>query len=379
MDEVQMVREYYPEPAAAPAGEVGRLKALLAEPPRRSRPRLGWGLGGLVVVGAAATVAVTLVGGNTPVPGPVNLNGTGTVLAAAAKAEQQPMGRYWYSREVAGQSYIMRPKTGTYAVTGALGEMFSWSDVRPGAGGQVSSRDLPTRPLTERDAAQWRRAGSPSSFRVWSNDHYTTFTTKATSWQTGGIAPENTRFLDGRSVEDIQRLPTDQAKLTEMFLTHPRLKSKDPVQRIWAEKVQRRVTIDGKLAAVGGFLRNAPVQPKVRAGLMRALAAQPGIHEIGRATDPLGRAGVALASDDRAVTNADEYGVPKAELGTYRYRSVVIFDERTGAVLSSQDELTKPGGPYAEMKPGFVTYYAATLKAGWTDAKPQPPAGLPFD
>ncbi|TDD39062.1 hypothetical protein E1287_04460 [Actinomadura sp. KC06] len=35
-------------------------------------------------------------------------------------------------------------------------------------------------------------------------------------------------------------------------------------------------------------------------------------------------------------------------------------------------------GPDAEMKPGFVIEYQASRSAGWTDAKPKPPAGLPF-
>jgi predicted enzyme related to lactoylglutathione lyase len=34
--------------------------------------------------------------------------------------------------------------------------------------------------------------------------------------------------------------------------------------------------------------------------------------------------------------------VPKAERGTYHSRTVIIFDERTGALLSEQEELTRP-------------------------------------
>jgi hypothetical protein len=111
---------------------------------------------------------------------------------------------------------------------------------------------------------------------------------------------------------------------------------------------------------------------------MRALAAQPGVRAIGHATDPLGRQGVALASDDRATTITGEFGAPRVEQGTYRSRAVIIFDERTGALLSQQEELTKPGGPYAEMKPGFVIDYWTDRSAEWTDTKPKPPAGLPF-
>jgi hypothetical protein len=47
-------------------------------------------------------------------------------------------------------------------------------------------------------------------------------------------------------------------------------------------------------------------------------------------------------------------------------------------MLSEQEELTKPGGPYAEMKPGFVINYQAVRSAKWTDTKPKPSAELPF-
>jgi hypothetical protein len=142
------------------------------------------------------------------------------------------------------------------------------------------------------------------------------------------------------------------------------------------EQVDSRKPL-AKISAAAAFLRS-PVPPKARAGMIRALADQQGISAIGPATDPLGRPGVAMASDEEAVTATGEYGGPKADRGTYRARQVIIFDERTGALLSSQEELTKPGGPYSEMKPGFVINYSACRSAKWTDAKPTPPPGLPF-
>jgi hypothetical protein len=138
-----------------------------------------------------------------------------------------------------------------------------------------------------------------------------------------------------------------------------------------------RVLPHAKIVAVAALLRT-PIPSGVRAGLMRALAGQQGVRAIGHATDPLGRPGVAMASDDRTVTATGEYGGPKAEQGTYRVRQVIIFDERTGALLATQEELTKPGGPYSEMRPGFVINYSAARSVKWTDAKPTPPAGLPF-
>jgi hypothetical protein len=381
MNEVRMIRDSYPEPAPPTAQEIARAKALLNEPPRRSLPRLRWGLGGVVAAAAAAAVAITLAGGNTPAPPrPVNLDDRGAILVAAEKAEQQPIGKYWYSDTIEGQSFIMRPKTGTYAVTGAVTETFQWSGAKSGMGVAYYDRDLPSRPSTARDAALWRRAGSPSSFRVWSGDHYDTYTTKATKWKADH---PDTRgggeFLDGKSVEDLQNLPTDPAKLAEMFLSRTvaaKAAGLPPGKIDPSAKV--KIDPSAKFTWVATLLENAPIPPKVRAGLMRALAAQPGIHAIGYATDPLGRRGVALASDDRATTITGEFGGPKAEQGTYRSRAVIIFDERTGALLSEEEELTRPGGPYAEMKPGFVINYLADRSAQWTGTKPNPPAELPF-
>jgi hypothetical protein len=383
MDEVRMVRARYPEPAPPTAQEIARAKALLNEPSRRSRPRLRWGLGGVVAAGAATAVAVTLIGGNAPAPappGPVRLDDRGMILAAAEKAAQQPAGKYWYIDKIEGQSYVMRPKTGTYAITGAHSETFSWWGAEHGMGEAFYGRDLPARPPTARDASLWRRAGSPSNFRVWSGDHYYTYTTKATTWKADGRpnAAGGGEFPGGMSAGDLQNLPADPAKLAEKFLSETATRKAEGLPPTARPPANLRIMEPGvKVMRVTSLLAG-PMPPKVRAGLMRALAAQPGIRAIGHDTDPLGRRGVALAANDHPTTVTGEFGGPEAEQGTYRSRAVVIFDEHTGALLSEQEELTEPGGPYAEMKPGFVINYWADRSAKWTDAKPNPTAGLPF-
>jgi hypothetical protein len=387
MDEVRMVRDSYPEPAPPTAREIARAKAMLNDPPRRSRFRLLWGLGGVVAAGAAAAVALTLVGGNTPAPprpsGPVHLDDKALVLAAAEKAEQQPTGKYWHTDVIEGQSFIVRAKTGNYAITGALDEMFGWWGARSGMGEAHYGRDLPARPATARDAALWRKAGSPSTFRVWAGDHYDTYTTKAQKWQFHGVNrgtdPHGGGELVGAlgmSVDELRKLPSDPATLTEMFLSDDAIRKRDFSGAPHPDRM-KPVPPAVKLHLAGSLAQN-PVSPKVRAGLMRAATAQPGIHAIGRDTDPLGRPGVALAADDTASTWTGEYGGPKADRGTYRSRKVIVFDQRTGAMLSEQEELTKPGGPYAEMKPGFIIDYVAYRSSGWTDIKPKPSAALPF-
>ncbi|GAA0368561.1 CU044_5270 family protein [Actinoallomurus spadix] len=387
MDEVRMVRDAYPEPAPPTGREIARAKALLTRPPRRTAPRLWWGLGGVVAAGAAATVAITLVGGNTPsgghtpaASGTVRLDAKSAFLAAATKAEQQATGNYWYVDIIDGQSYIMRPKTGTYAITGATTEQFIWHGAKRGMGEAYYGRDLPAHPVTTQDQALWRKAGSPKSFHVWSGDHHYTYSAKGTKWSADGpergFVPKGGGEFMGQSTAKLQNLPTDPTELAQMFLSESAL---DPKKMGLPRKPSPTAVANGKMQKVAALVGWTPTPPKVRAGLMRALAAQPGVHAIGHDTDPLGRRGVALAAGEMTATRTGEYGGPKAEQGTYSWRKVDIFDERTGALLSVQTELTKPGGPYAEMKPGFIIDYQANRSAGWSGTKPTPPPTLPFD
>jgi hypothetical protein len=363
--------------------------AALAEGRTRGRRPVRWTLIGVVAAGAAAAVAVATVGSSGSAGSPGSPGGRGAsgsidlnkqaVLAAATKAEQAPTGKYWYTDRIDGQSYVVPAKTGAYAIAGAQSESFGWTGARSGTGAAYYLRDLPARPLTERDAALWRKAGSPSSFRVRTDGGTTTYSTKATKWRSSGPeagvdAHGGGEFL-GKSAEELRKLPSDPAALARMFLSDAEMgramgmspksgRAPSPGQAAYA-----------KIWRVASLLGGAPVPPKARAGLMRALAAQPGVQAIGHVTDPLGRPGVALASAERTTTITDG---PAAGRGAYRSRQVIVFDERTGALLSVQDTLTRPGGEYAQMRPGFVISYAATRTANWTDTKPNPPAKLPF-
>ncbi|NDU73224.1 hypothetical protein GWI34_11345 [Actinomadura sp. DSM 109109] len=402
MNETAQVRRLLGEPpppsAEASARALAKLEEEMAPGGRHvrrpvARRRFGgpvrWGVG-LVAAGTAAAVAVVVAGQGSPdspggPPATVDL-GRKAVLVAADKAAAQPTGDYWSAERISGQAYVVRAKTGNYAIFGAHDETFSWTGARKGMGEAYYARDLPARPQTPQDEALWRKAGSPSAIRVWSGDHYSTFTTKATPWRSSG--PEvghdpagGGQFLD-KSVEELRSLPTDPGELARRFLSDDLAGKGAGVnpKRSEAEAQQGKpgtVLATLKIMRVSALL-GTPLPPKVRSGLMKALAEQPGVHAIGGVTDPLGRRGVALASGDRAVTVTGEFGTPKSEQGTYRYRQTIVFDERTGALLSRQAVLTQPGGPYAQMKPGFVIEYQAVRSAGWTDAKPKPPARLPF-
>ncbi|RFU39737.1 hypothetical protein DZF91_20690 [Actinomadura logoneensis] len=387
--------------AGAPARLSGRRRFL---PPRAT---LFTGFG-LTLAGAAA-VAVLTSGTATPrAPGgPGAPGGTdGSFLEVAAKADLLPSGRYWYSDEIQGQSYMQRPKSGPYAIIGAHSETYQYVGAQRKDGSGFWGRDLPSRPASAGDAAAWRRAGSPSSFRVWSNDHHWTYTTKATAWEDDpagrgmggrfpGLGPDRKSATTGKksmTVEGFAALPTDPAALAELLF--PKMTGFDALDPLGANRMPkeemlrlkqnpgsippRDMTPREKISAGGTALKDMPLPPKVRSGLMRALAAQPGVHTVKNVRDPLGREGVALVADPVTRTVTGEYGTPKVEQGTYSEQEELVFDPKTGALLSQQNVLARPGGPYAARKPGAVLSYWIVRSGGWTDAEPTPPAKLPF-
>ena len=337
--------------------------------PTRSTTRLKLGIG-VVAVGAAGAVAIAVVGQSPGArPAPKKSPGDGRlagqpILLAAARAEAQPMGQYWTSDTIWGQSYIVSAKSGKYAITGAGSETFEWTSVKPGGGNLFYGRDLPARPQTPADKAAWRKAGSPTSFRVWSNDHYQTYTRSAGAWDADrpqakpggrfffmGLGGKS-RAAQGVTIEDLQRLSNDPALLRKTYLALPG----DPSQR---------------LMAIGEDLMNAPVPPKLRAEIMRMIPTLPGVYSVGTVTDPLKRKGIAFAADLPA-------SAPSGRAPGFGSRTELVFND-AGEFLGSQDVLTKPGAEYAGQHPGFVINYHIARGSAWTDKKPtSPPAKLPF-
>ncbi|GGV22582.1 hypothetical protein GCM10010182_51040 [Actinomadura cremea] len=398
MDEMRMIKDAYGSPAPPTMQETVQARARMFEDeraPRERRVRIGWrvraGLG-LVAVGAAAAVAISAAGSGTPPsPGgsqaaPVDL-GKQAVLAAAEKAAQQQTGKYWFSDEISGQSYIIRAESGSYAVVGAHTEFFRWVGAEPGMGEAYYGREIPARPLSPADEAAWKKAGAPTKFRVWSNDHHRTYDLSKEKW--GVDAPDQAgggTWLNGRTIEEIQALPTDSKALGELFFGAERDGARGKWRKPQDPKVQKmlereRPALDQprhKVLQAGRIFQDAPLPPDVRAGLMRALAEQPGIEAIGEAVDPLGRAGVALASASTTTTITGEFGAPAEEQGRYGSREEIVFDRETGELLAVQKVLTEPGGPYRDREPGFVINYSAIRDSGWTDSSPKPPARLPF-
>jgi hypothetical protein len=386
MNEMNAVRELLSE-SAPPSMEVVaaaelRLSAELTGRSPRHRPvrrRMIFG-SGLVAAGAAVVLAVNAIGtGPATSPGvraePTELNPRSIILAAAEKAEMQPTGRYWFSDQITGQSYIVKARTGSYTIVGAHGEYFQWAGAKKGDGQAFYGRDLPARLPTAQDRAALRKAGSPTSFPVVSNGDPHTYNTELTRWRVDHPDPKGggSFFIMGTgltlTLAQVQNLPSDPGKLADVFFgskSMSRYESKLTMMGMRDPAGWARMNI------ASDIFESAPLPPKVRAGLMRALVAQPGVRTIDAVTDPLGRKGVALA----AAVSSQATGREKPR--GYDDERQLIFDRDTGALLGQQDVLTKPGGMYRDQKPGFIISYWLIRDSGFVNSKPTPPAKPPF-
>lgn len=371
---------------------------------RRHRVRMSVALGTGVAGVMAVALAVAVVGHDPRRPQRPQSTPTvkSALLTAADRAEQAPIGRVWYVDRVFSSVFLT--KAG-YGVTGAGGEDFSVTEVKDNGLTTQDARDLPSWPVTAADRAAWRAAGSPPGFHVWANDHYDDFSTTKAFMTTGAWAREmskkNSPFSvspvtglptpdKSMTVAQLQKLPSDPARLTTIFF--PPMKPLPPltVDNVYTTDWSRSTHMIQEVGMICAY----PLPPKVRAGLMRALAAQPGVQEYGTVTDAFGRTGIAVGVEEpdrrvwhKAGKNAKpingEPGAPDRpgkvgwEKAPYGSRDQLIFDPKTGEYLGNETVLTRPGGEYAKQKPGFVIYFDLVRKSGWTDHRPSRPHALP--
>jgi hypothetical protein len=372
---------------------------------RRHRTRLSVAIGSTVAGVAAVAVAVAVAGHDVrprPPKPQAKPNPMAALLAAADRAEQGTAGRFWYTDRVSSSAFLT--KAG-YAVTGASDERFRVI-ARRGLSTE-DTRGLPSWPMTAADHAAWRAAGSPSRFHVWANDHYDDFSTTrsfptgaAPLWQRSTTTnnwtfpgtPVTRRVPPNKelTVAQVQELPSDPARLGTIFFP-----PMEPLPPLTPETFFRTDWNQlGHMIDGAGELFTFPLPPRVRAGLMRTLAAQPGIHSFGTVTDVFGRTGIAVGVNEPDQEPRDKIGKnskpvddkPGAPLrpekvgwakAPYGSREVVIFDPKTGAYLGSERILTRPGGEYAKQRPGFVIYFDLLRASGWSDHRPSPPHALP--
>ncbi|MGI5166367.1 CU044_5270 family protein [Spirillospora sp. CA-253888] len=398
MNELNQVRALLREPPAPSAearaaallsledGIAGRAPRSHRTGPRLAGSRLQFGLTGLVAAGAATAVAVAAVGGGGTGPSPSpsapesGPSARSVLLAAADRAAKEPTGRYWRVQTVDGQAYRVGGAENGYTVLGYSVQTDEWRARSMDDTDMLYARDLGARPLTPADAVAWKKAGSPKTFRVWSNDHWATLSTKPGGtfgslpgrWTGDSTTPAEKRAAK-RRLKDIcaeKRKPTGLSGLggkcdprspeeLERLVSDP-----DAVDKLLSGESAPRGGQDAGGDLMSGFdaLTRLAAPPAVRAAVFRALAKRPGVRVLGKVHDPKGRPGIALAA--RSVMQEGSGTVFDVRL---------VLEEGTYRILSNDRIVVRPGGRMRGMRSGDILSQEIVLGAGWTNEAPHHP------
>lgn len=299
-------------------GDTQRVRASTRRSPSRSvhrvRParRLLVRAGGLVAITAAVLVAVLALG---VVPLPWNQ----TVPAAGAYAATPPPLVY---APVAGSApqVLEQIAARTAALPDDAGEgryarieTQEWSLFTRVGGDDhtVTSMVMP------QQATSWRAADGAGREVVRYQQHGIPWTTT-----------DETTYEAGERGAAWPTLSPDDATLAEQLAKgHPT--SNGPAER---------------LVAINDYLREQPLQPDVRAAVLRYLAATPTLELSGRTTDRLGREGIAFSLE------SDYSGLPT--------RYTLIVDPKNGRFLAGEEMLTTTAGKLNVPIPSVIGYTA---------------------
>jgi hypothetical protein len=343
------------------------------------------------------------------------------LLTAAVSAARQPAeGRYWRVAEESELAQAAGPNAHPYAVEQRWDPMLTWDARSPHQRTwtfpATGYRSVPASPGA---AAAWRAGGSPrlpsqhSAQQAW--------------WQTGGavgyFGNSNLTFAQ------FQRLPTSPAGLAAAVQKAAE-QQMAPVPRGSARHwstVDQTTLSQNMFGVYDQLLQLDPISPAVRAAALRDLARVPGVHSIGKVTDPLGRAGYGIAqgggpgNTEEVLVIAPRTGLLLAdEFVTVRYTPPVPLPP-SGAVpglarcpkgtalpklhkpicklsvaqaqrlaaseghVSVKDPDSGNGfqlvelGPTVKLAPGQMQSYNVIVSAGWTNASPPlPPRAQQF-
>ena len=303
------------------------------------------------------------------------------LLAAAANVTTSAAtsGKYWRLQEVTGVTWPAGTPAHPYDIS--VSESFDqWNPRSPGVKNWDIFKERGAVPATPADAAAWRAAGSPTSWRSgaeggfhdgWWNGVLSTSTThslQGADWQRGnGIVGYVEGDEAGLTASQFAAVPTTQSGVLAFLLSYYKrfagcqgCSSKDSF--LWLE---------------GMALLQDPVSAPVRAAAFKVMASLPGVRSIGTVTDPLGRHG---------------YGLLPGSLGDTvvpGMQNLVVIDPSTGSLLATEDIGPMPANVHCHTQrsrgdcvgPDFtgrsyqdqVDEYTALESAGWTDASPALP------
>ncbi|MFI9550959.1 hypothetical protein [Nonomuraea endophytica] len=208
--------------------------------------------------------------------------------------------------------------------------------------GWTGSRQLAPVPHSPQDKAVWKQDGAPTTWKL--KDFG--YTAKPDAGHLAKIsAPEG---LPGDlTIQELQTLPAQPGLLKE------KLRAELIAEKVPAAELEWEIT-----SALADLLYKAPVPQQVKLAAFEAFKNQPGIQQLGSATDALGRTGLKFSiktSDSDAFNEeySEDFGSAKPE----------------GAGLAEIIlEDPKSGKPCVAPKPAEGEYKTAIQE----DAKPQP-------
>lgn len=333
-----------------------------------ARRQLSWrpmfGLAGVAAAMALAVGVAAVLTGGSPAddgargPGTPDPNARRVLLAAAEHAMNEPTGRYWHVVSEEGSVYRVGDANG-YSIVAAD----SWDrwKARSGSDPDVEYAKVApgAKPLTPKDAAAWKKAGSPQSMRVWADGHWLTLTTKdlgTPGWETQVATPEQKKAALARHD------PADIKKKCAANADRPRecefqmLTLEQRLQRFGEEPERYKdLMLEPAGTAAVDYLWKGlrlitlnPVPPKARSVVFRTMADVPGVRAIGKVKDAKGRAGIGLAMRDAATETR------------------IVLDPDTYRLMGF--EVIAVDVP--KRRPGDVLSYTTVTSAGWTDEKP---------
>ncbi len=279
------------------------LQTPVARPTRSSR--WAWAMRLMPMVAAAAVVVILMIGGF--LMSPFDFGARPSYAATPPRL-------------------VYTPPTSTTGVPGMLRKIADQVESLPpnGAGpyGQVAVQEWA---LSTRVDEQVTSKVVPMEWVSWSGPD--------------GAGAERVRreMMDGKTIETTRPL-TSRWRAREL--------STDPVllERQLAEDHPSENGPAGRLLAVADAYRDQPVDPPLRAALLRYLADTPTLEAQGKVTDRLGREGIAVS------LISDYSGLPT--------RYVMIIDPSTGLLLGTEQELTERAGRLNVPIPSVISYTA---------------------
>jgi hypothetical protein len=300
----------------------------------------------LAVPGAAHRPAPTAAPAPRAHPGKAQFTTAREVLLAAAThvAPAPVTGRYWRVQQITGETWPGGTKAHPYDIS--LSTRYDqWNPRSPGEKEWEITQQLGTRPATPADAAAWRAAGSPTTWRSGENitkrsqigqdpggypprmgalAATTAASAPSASWTVSdGTVGYVEGDLPGLNAAQFRRMPTSPRGVAAL-LRHYMLKTycgqhnfsgcSTPVQFVWSEALE---------------LLEDPVSAPVRSATFKVMAALPGVRLLGPMTDPLGRRGYGLAAGGPESDQSAGVWNPSV--------SAIVIDPRTGSLLAMED------------------------------------------